>query len=159
FQLQLMGLSPTSNYSLLRSLDLGSATSANNNLQSLWSIAGFVPIPSFSGTFTGSSGSTVYTLSNLNISQQTGTNIGLFAQLNAGGMISGVSLIGGSITGGTSVGALVGFNNGGTIVGSNSSAAVLGGTNVGGLVGTNNGSVIGGSYATGLVGGTTSVGG
>ncbi|MGK5024115.1 YDG domain-containing protein [Janthinobacterium sp. RB2R34] len=81
---------------------------------------------------------------------------GLFARVQ-GGTIRNLAMLGGSVTGGNNVGAVVG-NNGGTISNVSSSMAVSGNSNVGGLVGNNDGN-ISQAYATGGVGGGANVGG
>ncbi|WP_308925165.1 YDG domain-containing protein [Janthinobacterium sp. J1-1] len=80
---------------------------------------------------------------------------GLFARLQ-GGTIRNLAMLGGSVTGGNNVGALVGNNSEGTLSNVSSSMAVSGNTNVGGLVGANGGTISNATATgnvTGLAGG------
>ncbi len=109
----------------------------------------------FSGTFDGLGNA----IANLTINDGSDTNVGLFGQLSAGGMIKNVGLIGGSVIDPASVpnvGELVGLNTGtitnafatGTVIAANAGPS----SGVGGLVGLNNpGGTITNSYATGVV--------
>jgi hypothetical protein len=54
-----------------------------------------------------------------------------------GGVISGCSVVGGSVTGSNQTGGIAGSNNSGSMIGCNSSTSVSGYTYVGGLVGRN----------------------
>ncbi|MEN5114209.1 MBG domain-containing protein [Brevundimonas diminuta] len=108
----------------------------------------------FSGDFTGLGN----TISNLAI--DTGSNgwTGLFGW--SSGSITDLGLIGGSVTGGSRVGGLVGVQNGGEIARSYVTGTVTGsGTRVGGLVGVQIGGAIKQAYATGAVQGDSAIGG
>jgi filamentous haemagglutinin family N-terminal domain len=137
---------------LVNDLDVSSATAWNSG-------KGFNPIgfdptsgyPAFSGTFDGLG----HTITGLTINRSGDGYIGLFGYST--GTIRNVGLVGGSITGSSTVGGLVGWNAG-SITGSYNTGAVNGASNVGGLVGYNNGSITG-SHSTGAVTGTNSVGG
>ena len=114
--------------------------------------AGFAPIGSynqFQGTFDGQG----HTISNLTIDLPSADKVGLFG--GSGGTIKNVGLIGGSVSGNNTVGALVGLNAG-PIDMSYATTAVNGGANgqrIGGLVGDNLNATITNSYATGAVSG------
>ncbi|SMC96269.1 beta strand repeat-containing protein [Sporomusa malonica] len=140
------------NHILVNDLDVSSAAAWNSG-------KGFNPIgsdplsgyPAFSGTFDGLG----HTITGLTINRPGDGYIGLFGYST--GTIRNVGLVGGSITGSSTVGGLVGWNAG-SIMGSYNTGAVTGSSTVGGLVGYNNGSITG-SYSTGAVNGTNSVGG
>jgi hypothetical protein len=116
--------------------------------------AGFVPIggvstmsyPStqFTGTFNGQG----HTINNLTINLPASNYVGLFGSSNGG--IQNIGLVGGSVTGNTWVGALVGIQNSGSISNAYSTANVSGVEEVGGLVGNlqSTGSITN-SYASG----------
>ena len=102
----------------------------------------------FSGTFQGLGN----TVSNLTINLPSVSNVGLFGSIGSGGVIQNLGLLGGSVTGGSQVGGLVG-SNAGTVSQSYATTAVTGFEAVGGLVGYNSGVVMA-SRATGQVQGT-----
>ncbi|PKM31082.1 MAG: hypothetical protein CVV07_02665 [Gammaproteobacteria bacterium HGW-Gammaproteobacteria-11] len=115
-----------------------------------------VPLP-FTGVFDGLG----HNISGLTVGQSSLGAAGLFGFTGTTAEIRNVGLVGGSISGTGTTGALV-ANNRGTIRNSYSSASIFGdlveSTNVGGLVGANYGSIID-SYATGAVNGARAVGG
>jgi len=124
-------------------------------------VAGFTPIgqgPAFTGTFNGLGN----VVSNLTINDTTDAKVGLFG-VNTG-LILNVGVIGGSVTGAATnalIGGLVGFNHGGFVENSYSTATVTGTSSgstqvIGGLVGQsdNSGSIVD-AYATGKVSGAS----
>ena len=124
---------------------------------------GFAPIgttssSSFSGTFDGLG----HTISALTINRPSTKYVGLFGHTASGSILRNIGLVGGSVTGNSDVGGLVG-SNGGSINSSYATGAVQGITAVGGLVGSNsNSGTISTSYVTGTVSGgvnSTEVGG
>ena len=154
-QLQLMAMDPGAHYTLANNIDL---TSALANASGVWNpSAGFAPVGSAATPFTGSFDGQGHTLSGLNIQQAGSDNVGLFGAVGQAGTIRDVGLVGGSVTGGTNVGALAGVNAG-TISDAYATGSVSGTSDVGGLVGANSGAATG-SYATGSVSGSTNVGG
>jgi len=102
----------------------------------------------FSGTFDGLG----HTITNLTLSYPAVPDIGLFGWIGATGIVRNVGLVGGSVLGASSVGALAGTNYG-TIRNSYAGATVQAIANfAGGLVGANYGSAkISNSYATGNI--------
>ena len=85
----------------------------------------------FSGKFDGID----YNIFGLNINQPDETNVGLFGVAHDAN-INNVTLVGGSITGGSVVGSVVGAALGNThITNATNSASVTGNTDVGGIVG------------------------
>ena len=97
-----------------------------------------------------------HTITGLVINRPSTTYVGLFGRANSA-YIHDVGLVGGSITGGSSVGGLVGYNYQTTVKNSYTQTDVTGGEWVGGLVGVNDyNSVIDQSYATGKVANTGS---
>jgi len=135
------------NYVLGSNIDASATSSWNTG-------AGFNPVgnnsTNFSGTFDGLS----HTITNLYINLGSTTNVGLFGFVGSNGTVRNVGLTGGSETGASYVGALVGYNSG-TISNSYSTGAASGGGRVGGLVGDNEGT-ISDSYSTGSVSSTGS---
>ncbi len=94
------------------------------------------------------------TVSNLTISLPSANYVGLFGYVGTGGTIRNVGLLDASVTGNSSVGGLVGWNDGGTISNAHATGLISGsGYWVGGLVGQNDGAITQ-SYATGAVNGT-----
>jgi len=152
-QLQLMALDLAASYTLAQDID-ASATNGTMHPSGIWGNAGFVSIgdseTSFSGTFDGQH----HTISHLTINRPAQSQVGLFGVVYAGVKISRVGLVGGSVTGGADVGALVGLNSG-TLATTYSTATVTGAGDVGGLVGGNDGTVKN-SYSTSSVSGSGS---
>ncbi|MFT9441147.1 MAG: MBG domain-containing protein [Acetobacter papayae] len=126
----------------------------------------------FTGTFYGAG----HTIANLTIADATDQYVGLFGQLGAGAKIEDIGLIqeviSSTYTNGASVGGLVGYNSGGTLLTVYTTGTVSGPqsatstTSVGGLVGQNgdvgaSGNTITSSYSTAAVSGgdTTYIGG
>ena len=147
---------PTGYYALAKNIDATTATPYFNSP---------ISVP-FVGTFEGLGN----TISNLSITSTLNSdNVGLFSQLN-GGMIENVRLKNVTIVSGfVNIGALVGFNSGGTILNSYvdndniqgviSNISDDGSSGLGGLVGrSDNGSIVR-SYANGSVSGSFTVGG
>ena len=143
-------------YELTTDLDFNGSSWASSQ--------GWEPIGSsrsefFSTTFDGAG----HTISNLFINRPNTNYVGLFGYISNGGRVINLGMLGGNVTGGGNVGAVVGY------ISSVSSAAppavmncyattnVTGKSFVGGIVGE--GSSIRGCYATGAVTGTDSVGG
>jgi filamentous hemagglutinin family protein len=155
-QLQLMAMNPAGNYSLGQNIDAIGTTASGTDV---WSSEGFVPIANFDGSFNGLG----HTIQNLSITTPR-SNVGLFGSIGPAGVVSNVGLVGGSVLGSANVGALVGFNNYGTVSNSYSTASVgsVGGTTsndyTGGLVGNNFGTVAN-SYAAGSVASVSSFAG
>jgi len=84
------------------------------------------------------------------------TNVGLFALIDEGGTIRNIGVTNATVTGKTTVGGLVGFNDG-TVSNSYFSGNVTGNERVGGLVGWNS-NTVSDSYATGSVNGDSMIG-
>ncbi|MHB1092945.1 beta strand repeat-containing protein [Thiobacillus sp.] len=118
--------------------------------------AGFLPdAPNFTGTFDGLG----HIISNLTINRPSTSRVGLFEKIGTGGVVRNVGLVGGSVTGNSMVGGLVGENAYGTISNSYATGTVNGSGYTGGLVGNNYGGAISNSYATGAVNGGSYTGG
>lgn len=122
--------------------------------------AGFIPVGQSNAMFTGTLDGLGHSITNLTINFPGSLNIGLFGYVGSGGTLKNVGLVGGSVIGHSTVGALAGMNNGGSISSSYATGTVTsaGTGTVGGLVGYNFGS-INSSYATGAVSGAKNVGG
>ncbi len=122
--------------------------------------AGWSPIGDNTTRFTGSYNGQGYIIDALSINRSTSSNIGLFGRTDDA-VIQNVGLRNVNITGGNSVGALVGMiSNGSLINKSYSSGSVNGDMYVGGLVGYNyESSHIINSYSTASITGSNSVGG
>ena len=147
-QLQKINTNLGGNYALRNSID---ATSTEQN--------GFNPIGlsatgqlinnGFSGKFDGID----YNIFGLTINDSQLTHVGLFAGANHA-VINNVTLVGGSITGGTEVGAIVGAAINGTVINNViNSAAVNGNGEVGGIVGVADDTTITNAVNTGTIDG------
>ena len=86
---------------------------------------------------------------------------GLVGRTSGSGSLITASYVTGSVSGGSSVGGLVGFSsNGASINSSYAAVSVAGTSNIGGLVGTNHSRAsVSASYATGAVSGVSQIGG
>jgi hypothetical protein len=109
----------------------------------------------FSGQFNGQG----FIISNLTINRSDGNQIGLFGQTSKDAVIKNVRLEEVDINGDSSVGGLVGFNEG-DVSASYVTGKVMGSSSVGGLVGQNKVGSVSTSYATvNVEGSSSSVGG
>ena len=119
---------------------------------------GWAPIGDNSNTYTATLDGRGHTISNLYINRPSTSNVGLFGYLG-GGNVRNLGIEGGSLSGSSWVGGLVGQNNG-TIRACYSTGDASGSSWVGGLVGTNNfNGTISACYATGNASGASNVGG
>ncbi|WP_334505753.1 MBG domain-containing protein [Bradyrhizobium sp. AZCC 1693] len=153
YDLQNMNNNKAGTYALSRDIDAGVTSTWNSG-------AGFQQIGA-GNSFTGNLDGQGHTISGLFINRPSDQNVGLISYLAAGGTVSNVGVIGATITGGTSVGAIVG-NNYGTVSNVYSSGSVTAiSAGAGGLVGYNfqilsngysNSSVSGPLYVGGAVG-------
>jgi filamentous hemagglutinin family protein len=147
-QLQLMAMDLTADYSLINNLDLSSQFSAVN---SLWTNQGFVPIGNSTTNFTGTFDGLNHIITGLNINRSTTDNVGLFGLAGDNVEIKNIGLIGGSITGQSQVGALLGAAGWNTVISNSYATSNVSGVNfVGGLVGTSRNSIEN-SYSTGNI--------
>ncbi len=99
----------------------------------------------FAGIFDGFGN----TISNLTVDTGSNGYAGLFGYLS--GTIRNVGVVGGSVSGGSAVGGLVGDSESGTITDAFAADTVDGGSGVGGLVGVNNAGTVSQAYASGAV--------
>lgn len=134
-QLQAINTNLSGNYALRNSIDATATSSWNNN-------DGFKQIGTeINKAFTGKFDGLDYNIFGLTINRSGEDNVGLFGVVN-GVTINNVTLVGGSITGDSYVGGIVGNAIGENTVISNAtnSASVTGNSQVGGIVGiiTNN---------------------
>jgi hypothetical protein len=143
-------------YTLIRSrADL---EAVNNNLGGAFALAGDLDLSGVTYTqaviaaggsqFTGSFAGLGHVISDLTINS-TGDNVGLFGTNS--GSIRDLGIVGGSVSGRDTVGALVGGNDGGTLNNVYATGAVSGLERVGGLVGSSGNGTIADAYATGAV--------
>ncbi|ENN88534.1 Filamentous hemagglutinin outer membrane protein [Rhizobium freirei PRF 81] len=146
------GANLAANWILANDIDASGAAIWNNG-------AGFVPIGNsatgFEGTFDGNG----HTITGLVINRPSANFVGLFGDTNSGASIANIGLVGGSITGNSYIGALVGFNDHGSISNVYATGAVSGSLSAGGVVGNNSGGIITNAYATGRVSGSSITGG
>jgi filamentous hemagglutinin family protein len=143
YDLQNMQNNLSRNYALGRDIDASATASWNSG-------AGFVPVGNSTTQFRGIFDGLGQVISGL-IINRTSSFTGLFGQAT-NATLRNIGLSGGSVTGGTSTGALVGIlNTGSTVSNSYSSATVTGTNAVGGLVGNVNNSKVEDSYSTGNV--------
>jgi len=142
-------------YLLANDIDASSTTSWNLG-------AGFEPIGSQSSPFTGRFDGGNHAITGLNINRPSQDYVGLFGYASNGSIITNVGLTGGSVSGGSYVGALVGELDGslhgatvsycygtGSVVGT--PAGLTGAVDVGGLVGNVSYAKVSNSYARGTV--------
>lgn len=95
-----------------------------------------------------------YNIFGLTINRSGENNVGLFGVVD-GANINNVTLVGGSITGGQSVGAIVGSARDSVISNSTNSTAVNGDYNIGGIVGDAQNSTLTNLINTGTIGAAT----
>jgi hypothetical protein len=125
---------------------------------------GLEPIPNNQYLFNGRFDGLGHTITGLTINRSATDRVGLFGGTGLSAQIRNVGLLGGSFSGRSNVGGLVGYNAG-KIRGSYVTGDVTASADtVGGLVGYNSGSITNGgigpgNYATGKVSGPTRVGG
>ncbi|MDD2686785.1 MAG: filamentous hemagglutinin N-terminal domain-containing protein [Gallionella sp.] len=160
------------NYVLGGNIDASATSTWNTGL-------GFDPLGNSTTRFTGKFDGLGHTVTGLNINRPAQVHVGLFGYVGVGGAVSNVGLLTPVITGSSTVGGLVGFNEGavsnsyvsggvvnaawytaGGLVGENtgtvSNSYVSGGSvhsnnwNAGGLVGRNTSGSISGSYVSGV---------
>ena len=123
-----------------------------------WNVnAGFIPIGTVALPFNGTFDGLGHNVTDLTVNLPATADVGLFGSTGTASTIRNVGLIGGSVTGLSSAGGLVGSNTG-TISNSYNTGTVSGGSSLGGLMGSNTGTVSN-SSATGNVNGTSSLGG
>ena len=157
--LQLMALDPKASYTLGADIDFGSAFTADSGRYAgLWGAGGFVPVGTSASKFTGSFDGQNHKITGLTIDRPSTSYVGLFGYADAGAAISNVTLSGGTVTGQSNVGALVGYLRQGTVTNAASGATVIGaGTGageVGGLIGVNDAGTVTSSSASGSVTGS-----
>ncbi len=99
--------------------------------------AGFDPISGSGASFTGTFDGNGNGISDLYISREDTSYIGLFGYLGTDGTVENVDILGADVTGNDNVGGLVGSNFAGEVRGSSVAGAVVGTVWVGGLVGSN----------------------
>ena len=141
-QLQAIGkneASLTGNYALRNSID---ATGTEQG--------GFKAIGSHNNAFKGNFDGIDYNIFGLNIDNNGKDYAGLFG-VTDGAVINNVTLVGGSVSGGSDVGAIVGYANNTTISNVVNSASVTGEAEVGGIVGTAINSTITNAVNTGKI--------
>ena len=150
YDLQNMNNNKAGTYALSRDIDAGITSTWNSG-------AGFVPIGA--GTsFTGKLDGQGHTISGLFINRPSDQNVGLISYLGTGAAVSNVGVIGATVTGHTTVGAIVG-NNYGAVTNVYSSGSVTAtSAGAGGLVGYNFQTVSNG-YSNSTVSGPLYVGG
>lgn len=152
-QLQAVNTNLSGQYALRNSID---ATATKDRAD-----GGFKPIIGTDDAgkeiaFTGKFDGLDYNIFNLNIDRAGGSNVGLFGMVGDNAVIRNVTLVGGSITGGSNVGALAGqVSDGAQISNIMNSASVTGSSsNVGGIIGSAGDSVFENLVNTGTVAGT-----
>lgn len=142
-QLQAINTNLTGNYALRNSID---ATGTEQK--------GFISIGSYDQTFKnafkGKFDGIDYNIFGLTINGNGKDYVGLFGVTN-GATINNVTLVGGNVSGGSDVGAIIGYANDTTISNAVNSASVTGEAEVGGIVGTAINSTITNAVNTGKI--------
>ena len=134
--------------------------------KALWSQGkGWYPIGTYANPFNAAFNANDHSIANLRIDRPNSDYVGLFGSVGSSATIANIELVDAYVRGRFSVGALVGQNNGGRIIGSYTSNAtttslVIGsGLRVGGLVGDHKGVIEYNSYTSSIVLGNREVGG
>jgi hypothetical protein len=127
-----------SDYILSGDIDCAATATWNEDSENPGTYFGFEPIDfegdGFSGTFDGNN----YAISNLYINRAANTGVGLFAHTQSSASITDLDLEDVDITGNGDVGALIGYNEGGTVSNVYASGVVVGfSDDIGGLIGDN----------------------
>ena len=168
YKLSSMATSPYTGYELMNNLDFDNVGGS----PSIWSEnctdgacqtatavdgdnadkVGWAPLGDNSNTYTATFDGRGRTISNLYINRPSTSDVGLFGVLGTGGNVRNLGIEGGSLSGASSVGGLVGSNIG-AISACYATGDASGSSLVGGLVG-NNGGTISACYATGDATGT-----
>lgn len=153
-QLQLMEMNLSADYTLANNIDLAEVRALGSGM---WDInKGFAPIGNINAAFTGTFDGRNFTISALSINRSAENNIGLFGYCISC-TIQNANLVGGSVIGGWTTGALVGYAEGAAIsFSSNQGVSVDGQFDVGGLIGnlafsSTVASSVDASYSTGAV--------
>ena len=150
-QLQAINTNLSGNYALRNSIDatatqdwnVNAGTGIKEGFQSLGTSA-----EAFNGKFDGLD----YNIFNLNINRADENNVGLFGVVGDNAVINNVTLVGGTVTGGTNVGALAGSVQGGAHISNvTNSASVTGMSNVGGIAGSSDDAEFTGLINTGTI--------
>ncbi|MFA5865664.1 MAG: GLUG motif-containing protein [Phycisphaerae bacterium] len=144
-------------YTMTADIDASATAEWNDNGTDTSILEGFKPIgtysypdtTSFRGIFDGAG----HTISGLVILRSAANDIGLFGYIGPSGGVGNLGLIGGAVTGHSSVGGLAGGNDdSGTVSNCYVTGAVTGtGSYVGGLVGGDNEGTVSNCHATGTV--------
>ncbi len=147
-QLQLMAMNPAATYAL----DQNIAASTSGSGTDVWGSSGFIPIGNSTTAFTGTLDGLGFSVSGLTINLPSNTYVGLIGLAGPGSVIENIGTVGGSITGSSYVGGLIGKSRG-TVTNTYATGSVRGTSSVGGLLGQSGGAVTE-SYATGSVTGS-----
>ena len=148
---------PTAYFVLMNDLDLSDDTNTSGG--HFWNEgSGWEPIGSTASPFSGNFNGQGYTISGLFIDRSAEDDIGLFGAIEGPATLQDLQLEDVEINGGSSVGSMVGNNDGGDIVVCSSTGNVSGGSSTGGLVGSNSGMIME-SFSSVVVVGGNSTGG
>jgi len=134
------------NFQQIADIDASTTSSWNSG-------TGFSPIGNATMPFNGSYHGQGHIITGLTINRPSIAYQGLFGYTGSRSLVDSLGLEGGSVSGYSYVGNLVGANDG-SIITSYATGRVVGNTVVGGLVGVNNTGIIKMSYATGSVSST-----
>jgi filamentous hemagglutinin family protein len=145
-QLQLMEMNRSATYALSQNIDASTTATSTD----VWGSSGFIPIGNSNIAFTGTLDGLGHTISGLTINLPSNMYVGLIGLAGTGSVIEELGIVGGSITGSSYVGALVGQSSGTVSIGYSTASVTSTGNYVGGLVGNNYGTVSD-SYAMGPV--------
>ena len=146
------------NYVLGGDIDASATSTWNMSTGATPVAAGFTPIGTSATAFSGVFDGLGHTITGLRINLPATANVGLFGATGGASTVRNVGLVGGSVSGASSVGGLSGANIG-TVSNAYATTTVSGTTTVGGLLGSNTGGTVSNAYASGNVSGTTTVGG
>lgn len=147
-QLQAINTNLSGNYALRNSIDATATKDWNDTGTGTDVKEGFQSIgTSYTNAFTGKFDGLDYNIFNLNINRADETHVGLFGVIGNGAVINNVTLVGGSITGKSFVGALAGYVQGNAVISNITNSAGVhgimtngeGGTSIGGIIGQSDG--------------------
>ena len=154
------GLTGGKYYNLMNDIDASATATWNDEDTTTLTLEGFSPIGNnssfpFRGYFRGRG----CKITGLTINRSSANNVGLFGYVGSGAKLQDLGLEGGSVTGSSCAGGLVGYNDSGAVSNCYATCPVTGTSFAGGLMGYNTGGTITNCYATGAVTGGSPAGG
>ena len=100
---------------------------------------GWMPVGNGSSPFSGSFDGGGHVIQNLTIDRPDTSTVGLFGDIEADGAVQNLGIVGGTVSGGGTVGGVVGLSFDGTVTNCYNTCEIIGNGEVGGVVGFNRG--------------------